>query len=128
MWEFAQDSVTEQLKVDQALLNVSSTLYESLWLYQLSDECVAVTYYFCITEKKILIFLFNQCSSQFFFCLQCPYKKVRKIPARSYVVERINTATQLKWSLYNSNVGPYAFENRYKSSIFQSQFFFSITN
>lgn len=42
MWEFAQDSVTGQLKVDQALLNVSSTIYESLWLYQLSDECIAV--------------------------------------------------------------------------------------
>ncbi|XP_055297749.1 heparan-alpha-glucosaminide N-acetyltransferase isoform X3 [Sitodiplosis mosellana] len=82
MWEFAQDSVTGQLKVDQALLNVSSTLYESLWLYQLSDECIA-----------------------------CPYKKLKKIPARSYIVERINTATQLKWSLYKSNVGPYAFQN-----------------
>lgn len=55
MWEFAQDSITGQLKVDQALLNVSSTLYESLWLYQLSDECVAVRDLFanCI-ERKIM--------------------------------------------------------------------------
>ncbi|XP_031628030.1 heparan-alpha-glucosaminide N-acetyltransferase [Contarinia nasturtii] len=82
MWEFSQDSVTEQLKVDQALLNVSSTLDDNLWLYQLSSECVA-----------------------------CPYKKLKRIPARSYIVERINTATQLKWSLYKSNIGPYAFEN-----------------
>lgn len=42
VWEFAQDSITSQLKVDQALLNISSTLYKSVWLYQLSDECVAV--------------------------------------------------------------------------------------
>lgn len=42
MWEFSQDSVTEQLKIDQALLNVSSTVFNSLWIYQLSDECVAV--------------------------------------------------------------------------------------
>lgn len=46
MWEFSQDSVTEQLKVDQALLNITSTLYENLWLYQLSDECVAVRFSF----------------------------------------------------------------------------------
>lgn len=43
MWEFSQDSITEQLKVDQALLNVSSTLNKALWFYQLSDECVAVS-------------------------------------------------------------------------------------
>lgn len=42
LWEFAQDAITSQLKVDQALLNISSTLYQSVWLYQLSDECVAV--------------------------------------------------------------------------------------
>lgn len=44
--------------------------------------------------------------------MQCPYKKLRKIPANDSILEKINTQTQLKWTLYNSNVGPYAFENR----------------
>lgn len=52
MWEFAQDAVTEQLKVDQALLNISSAIGEQLWLYQLSDECVAVSFW-QITSIKI---------------------------------------------------------------------------
>lgn len=44
MWEFSQDSVTSQLKVDQALLNITSSLNKNLWLYQLSDECVEVSF------------------------------------------------------------------------------------
>lgn len=55
MWEFAQDSVTEQLKVDQALLNVTSTLFETVWLYQLSDECVAVKLKHIEIQKKKII-------------------------------------------------------------------------
>lgn len=52
---------------------------------------------------------------------QCPYKKVKKIPARGYIEERINTATHLKWSLYNSNVGPYAFDNRFVEKPFKEE-------
>lgn len=55
MWEFSQDSVTSQLKVDQALLNITSSLNKNLWLYQLSDECVEVSfrYWFLLFKSNI---------------------------------------------------------------------------
>lgn len=43
MWEFSQDSIISQLKVDQAYLNVTSLFDKNLWLYQLSSECVEVS-------------------------------------------------------------------------------------
>lgn len=109
MWEFSQDSVTSQLKVDQALLNVTSSLNKSLWLYQLSDECVAVSCFFHYLAWDF--YAAAVISLQFHF-VQCPYKKIRKVPPLNSILERINTQTQLKWSLFNSNVGPYAFDNR----------------
>lgn len=40
MVQFKYTSYIDQLKVDQAILNVTSVSYDkSLWLYQLSDEC-----------------------------------------------------------------------------------------
>lgn len=44
MWELYWDSFADNLKVDQALLNVSSSLKTNAWLYQLSDECIAVIF------------------------------------------------------------------------------------
>lgn len=60
-----------------------------------------------------LSFLLGRFFRHWIFFVQCPYKKLRKVPAHDSIVERINTQTQLKWSLFNSNVGPYAFDNRF---------------
>lgn len=46
MWEFAQPQLgkikLERLKVDQAFLNLTSTLNEPLWMYSVSADCVQV--------------------------------------------------------------------------------------
>lgn len=76
-----------------------------------------------ITFKSYYCFIFLFNFILIFILVQCPYKKVRKIPPNGSIIEKINTQTQLKWSLFNSNVGPYAFENRFsfpkKISIFK---------
>lgn len=53
---------------------------------------------------------------------------MKKIPARGYIEERINTATHLKWSLYNSNVGPYAFDNRFVENGLKNKHIFHRTD
>lgn len=53
MGEFFRGSFTDKLKVDQALLNITSSLERNVWLYQLSDECVSVGHtVFNETKKK----------------------------------------------------------------------------
>lgn len=46
MWEFAQPQLgkikIERLKIDQAFLNLTSTLNEPVWMYSISDDCVQV--------------------------------------------------------------------------------------
>lgn len=53
MGEFFRDSFTDKLKVDQALLNITSSLEKNVWLYQLSDECVSVSHEVFIQTKFI---------------------------------------------------------------------------
>lgn len=104
MGEFFRASFTDKLKVDQALLNITSSLEKSVWLYQLSDECVSVSHKVFPNAKNICL--------NISFTFQCPFKKVVKISAQSYVERKISTETQLKWSILTSNTGPYAFGNR----------------
>lgn len=46
MWEFSQPQLgkikIDRLKVDQAYLNLTSSLNVPAWLYTVSDECVDV--------------------------------------------------------------------------------------
>lgn len=61
MFEFWPESVdgfpTDKLKVDQAYLNITSTVDKRLWIYTLSSECVAVsTFELCFTSAGITIF------------------------------------------------------------------------
>lgn len=47
MFEFSSEPIdgfpTDELKVDQAYLNITSHFDKPLWLYTLSSECVAVS-------------------------------------------------------------------------------------
>lgn len=115
MWEFYQQSVNgipvENLRFDQAFLSINSSLTKNVWLYQLSDECDAVGY---LNSNNLhqKIYTSKKIKTNFIYS-QCPFKKLRKIPARSNVLQRVETDTQLKWSVYSSNVGPYAYDNRF---------------
>lgn len=46
MWEFSQPHLgkikIDQLKIDQAFLNLTSSLKETAWMYTVSEECEAV--------------------------------------------------------------------------------------
>lgn len=55
MGEFFRGSFTDKLKVDQALLNITSSLEKKLWLYQLSDECVSVSNEVFTKPKNIFL-------------------------------------------------------------------------
>lgn len=69
MWEFSQDSMISQLKVDQAYLNVTSSLDKNVWLYQLSDECVQVILQLILVNICGSTSLFNHINlTLFWFC------------------------------------------------------------
>lgn len=57
MWEFSQSPFDglpiDKLKVDQAYLNITSTLNKNVWMYVLSSECVSVS---TDIQKKIVSF------------------------------------------------------------------------
>lgn len=56
MWEFAQPSIgklkLDRLKIDQAFLNLTSSLGEPTWIYSVSDDCIEVNYIFlCLFDS-----------------------------------------------------------------------------
>lgn len=122
LWQQSLNGIPiETLKVDQAFLNISSIVEKNVWVYQLSDECDAVSL-FAIFLCYLTIYI---CIETYLLHFQCPFKKLRKIPAKGYVLQKINTDTNLRWSIYDANIGPYAFGNRSdRFSIFYTKFMY----
>lgn len=55
LWQDDFDGLNlRKLKVDQAYLNVTSTLQRNAWIYSLSDECVSVN---IIIKMNIFLFI-----------------------------------------------------------------------
>lgn len=80
MVQLRKTSYIDQLKVDQAILNVTSvSSNKSLWLYQLSDECVQVrtledfsyTFFGVQPELFILFMNFGQAHGRTNHCFKC---------------------------------------------------------
>lgn len=106
MFELWQDSFDglplKELKVDQAFLNVTSTLQNNVWLYSLSDECVSVSISTKCADFLVIYFVFRN---------QCPYKRVQKVPANGNLVDKIPTSSALSYLVLDSNHGRYAYGN-----------------
>lgn len=89
MWElseidpqFAHFNI-ENLRPDQAYLNITTSPDSNrLWLYSLSDDCV-----------------------------RCPFNLWRVLAPQANLLLRFNTARGLQWKVFDSDVGPFAFDN-----------------
>lgn len=86
MWELGGpetigDLSINDLRVDQAYLNLTSTASKRLYVYSLIDDCI-----------------------------RCPWTKWRDmVPGRS-AVARFSTARGLSWRVFEEDVGPLAFD------------------
>lgn len=91
------------LNVDQAYLYVESQYAERSYLYTLSDECYKVWRIFS-DFPAILI--------HSFILLQCPYTKVKALPAmESLDALKLSSAYDLSFKIYSHDQGHYAYDN-----------------
>lgn len=70
-----------RLGVDEAYINISSTLSDPIWMYSLSEECY-----------------------------KCPYSRVQKISPRRDNVIKVSTKFNVNWKFFDQDVGPYTLE------------------
>lgn len=86
MWELGDPIFEEinlnQLRPDQAYLNVTSKSVARFWLYSLSEDCV-----------------------------HCPFLKWRDVTPMRNLLLRFDTSQRLHWKVFDKDVGPYAFDN-----------------
>lgn len=92
------------LDVDQAYLYVESQYGERSYLYTLSDECYTVFQRFIppVVDLSIVIL----------FVFQCPYTKVKALPAlESLEALKLSSAYDLSFKIYAHDQGHYAYDN-----------------
>lgn len=86
MWEFGGQPLpgnlsTDQLRIDEAYLNLSSTASSRLYVYSLIDECV-----------------------------KCPWTRWREMAPGRSAIARIGTKYGVSWRLFQQDVGPLAYD------------------
>lgn len=86
MWEFGTQPLvgnlsTDDLRVDEAFLNISSTAAKRLFLYSVSDDCV-----------------------------RCPWTRWREMAPGRSAIAKISTKLGVSWRLFEQDVGPLAFD------------------
>lgn len=86
MWELGDPIFKEinlnDLRPDQAYLNVTSKSVDRIWLYSLSEDCV-----------------------------RCPFLQWRDVAPMRHLLLRFDTSRRLQWKVFDEDVGPYAFDN-----------------
>lgn len=71
------------LKVDEAYLNISNAASQKYWLYWLTDECV-----------------------------NCPYKKLKEVHANVDTILKLDVARNLDLRLFSRDEGAYVYPNQ----------------
>lgn len=94
MWELGGRSLggnlsTNDLRVDEAFVNLTSSASKRLFLYSLSDDCV-----------------------------RCPWTKWREMASGRSAIAKISTKLGFSWRVFQQDVGPLAFDIQLVDCIF----------